>query len=325
MSWFSDIWSTTASNWVHGYVASEPSRGSASAILPNMSYLHIDICAMRIAKVRKGLSKFYGAAHSSMSVAHRKQEKLTFEKFTSPDKWRNIDAGHIDRMISGRHRLLGPVPYRGGGVMVDVGLFSIRSADLAGPYVSLLESISKQAGVAFVTAALPFVSILREGLKAVAEKDALETGLSSLFDPPKLGFYAVVGASSGEVSLPDLSFDTEALRLKYKSKPIQNWSYLVLDFQAKAQRDDFFLIPEVKKAYDELVQKVRDREYQGADDALKAFSVIVRTCPDLIAEHAKKLVEQVEGEIKDLLPQTSTAKSGGRRRSPKALRLFSPF
>ena len=64
-------------------------------------------------------------------------------------------------------RLLGPVPYVGGDIQAEVGLFSVASGDLTGPYLKLLDLLSQAATVSFIGLALPFVEPIKQGINAL--------------------------------------------------------------------------------------------------------------------------------------------------------------
>ena len=81
--------------------------------------------------------------------------------------------------------MLGPVPYRGGDIGLEVGLFSIKSADLAKPYLSLMEDISNKAGVSMINTALQFAEPLKNGINLLVGGDVdtlLEIGISNTYN-----------------------------------------------------------------------------------------------------------------------------------------------
>ncbi|RZM18123.1 MAG: hypothetical protein EOO88_41565, partial [Pedobacter sp.] len=69
---------------------------------------------------------------------------------TAPTAMRDLDPNRLDRIIQSNYRLMGPVPYVGGDIRVEIGLLSVASADLAAPYLQLLETLSDKAGVSYI-------------------------------------------------------------------------------------------------------------------------------------------------------------------------------
>jgi len=132
MKWFDDIWKEKAKQYVHGYLG-QP----GPAVLPGESYLTIDVAALWIPYVRKLLTKFYGAVHGTVDVPSETGEAAKFQLFDILGDAKEMDANHLDRIIQGPFRLLDGVPYRGGGVNLRVGLFSVKGAELTLPYLDL--------------------------------------------------------------------------------------------------------------------------------------------------------------------------------------------
>src|SRR5215468_55481 len=168
MGFWNDLWRTKSKNYLAKYINAGPS------VQAGQEYLTIDLEALHIVNVRKGLTKFYGAVHSNIGIPYLSGEMREFQFLSTPPELGEADAKNLDRVIPGPFRLLDGVPYRGGKIDLEVGLFSIVAADLAGPYLNLLGDLSQKAGVAFVSAAIPFVDVLHSGFKAIAGGDTLE-------------------------------------------------------------------------------------------------------------------------------------------------------
>ena len=170
----------------------------------------------RIVNVRQGLTKFYGVVNSSMAVPHLSGASAEFNVITTPAFLKNVDAAHIDRVIQLDQRLLGPIPYRGGQLTLEIGLFSIKAVDLAAPYLEVLETMSKQAGVAFINAALPFAEPLKTGINLLVgggDSSPLEIGVAASAWTPETGYFVVMRAPKGSVPVKDLRVDPGGLSL----------------------------------------------------------------------------------------------------------------
>ena len=156
------IWVTHAKDWTYAKIppGNTPEKLEHKIIVAGDGYLNIWLTSFRICNIRKGLKKFFGTVYSYISLPIIDNGKAEFQSVTTPRELQKIDAQHLDRIIISNQRLLGPIPYRGGDLSLEIGLCSIKEADLAGPFLDLLGSISKIAGVSFISASLPFVSIL---------------------------------------------------------------------------------------------------------------------------------------------------------------------
>jgi len=317
MGFWSDFWRTKSKNYIAEYINVGPS------VQVGLEYLTIDLEAMHIVDVRQGLNKFYGAVHSNIGVPYITGDVREFQLLSAPPDLGKADAKGFDHVIPGPFRLLDGVPYRGGKIDLEVGLFSIAAADLAAPYLKLLGDLSDKAGVSFLSMAMPFVDLLHNGFQAIAGGDTLEIGRAALFDPPRIGHYIVIRATRADMPKAKFTVSGDGRELLADGNPVDR-PYMILRFHASAKRDDWFRIPELAKAHEDLSACARKLDYPGVEERLTAFRVIALTCPDLLTPHAKRLVEQIKAEFQGLMPATGTALTGARP-EPKPLHAFNPF
>jgi hypothetical protein len=308
IKWFDDLWTGNAKNYVHGYLGQ-----AGPAVAPGESYLTIDVAALWIPYVRKGLTKFYGAVHGTVDVPSETGEVSKFQMFDILADAKELDAANLDRIIQGPFRLLDGVPYRGSGIYLRVALFSVKGAELTFPYLDLLKKMSGVAGMAFISQAMPFVDLIRNGVSMIAGGDQLEIGRSGLFDPVQTGLYAIVRATASEVALDSLTFAENSRELLSKGKSLQSHPYLVIRVQAAPDRPYFFNIPDVKTAFLQMKQlfKQTPKDLAANNRAFDAFDVTCRLSPDLLAQHADAVVAEtrkryemflVEGRRSDTSP-----------------------
>ena len=86
---------------------------------------------------------------------------------------------------------------------LTVALFSVKSADLAAPYLELLTSLANTGGVAFLSAAKPYVEPLRKGadlLFGTAGASQLEIGFDRDFTALEAGYYLAMRAPKNAVT-----------------------------------------------------------------------------------------------------------------------------
>jgi len=194
------------------------------------------------------------------------------------------------------------VPYRGGDVNLQVGLFSVKSTDLVGPYLKVLEEMANAAGVSFVKTAMPFIGPIIEGINLLAGAGSdimLEIGLSKTLDSPQTGEFVLLGAKQGTVNVSSLRVDLNYVLLDEKGNPVEAYPYIVLGVQAAPNRDDWFNIPDVKDAYASFNERVRKGDLSGAKSELANFKRTAITSPDLLTSDAIRLGLKVEGLLKD--------------------------
>ncbi|MGA8030074.1 MAG: hypothetical protein WB992_23250 [Bryobacteraceae bacterium] len=339
MGWWDKVWHDKAQDWVSGWLneGQVPAGTPLGEIEPDTAYLNIFLRSARIVNVRIGLKRFYGVVHSYMSVPHRSQT-AQFNAVTTPSELKNVDSSNLDRVVQTRYRLVGPVPYAGGDVDMEMGLFSIAEADLAAPYLSLLESLSKAAGVSFISTALPFAAPILEGVKLLtgSEKDCLEIGISETQPRLQQGYRVVMRAPKNQVSLSELRMDPSDCRLLDKNgRSIADYPYMVFEVRAEARRSDWFEIPELGKAYARVQEAVRENRRRDADAAVDMFQRIAKTCNDLTTGDAELIANKVKSMYGQAAPKAGTREGvetarGGGTPTParllpdlKELRLYS--
>lgn len=105
---------------------------------------------------------------------------------TTPDTLRGADPRHLDRVITSTTRLLDAVPYRGGDLDIEIGLFSLPASNLLGPYLEFLSDVATAATVAHLPTAAALILPLRKAIdRLFGSADArLELGLAHTWPEP---------------------------------------------------------------------------------------------------------------------------------------------
>ena len=294
-------------------------------IAPDSGYVTVKVRSLRILDVRRGLKRFYGAVHSWTSVAHLRDSRATFQSVTVPAELENIDRKRCDRVISMEHSILGPVPYRGGDLELELGLFSVASDNLAGPFLRVLEGMSKAAGVTFMPAALPFVGPLTQGIELLTGSAAgamLEIGLAKAWEPTT-GYYVIMRAPRGRFQAQDVRFAQDQRLVDASGNAIRDYPYVVFSIEAARERPNFFEIPDLKLAFDALNNEVRAGKLSAAEDAFAVFRRTALTSADLLFDDAQAIVRRADAQVKEVLAGIQTATHAPL--SLPELRDLSPF
>lgn len=268
---------------------------------PESSYLSVFLRSMRIVDVRAGVQRFHGAVSSYCSLPHRSGDKAEFFVLTTPAGLKDVQPKHADRVLTLSKRLLGPVPYRGGDLEVQLGLFSIKAADLAGPYLDLLETMSTVAGISFLGPAAAFVTPLRKGLDLLVgseDPSVLEIGLSTTFSPPETGVFCLIGADQGDLGPSQLRLDANYRLLTDQGEPVTEYPYLTFSVESHARRDDWFQVPQLREAHQALTEEVYRAEVGRVEAALAAFQRAAVLSPDLLARDGSQLAERIAEEVR---------------------------
>lgn len=277
---------------------------------PESAYVSLYLEAMRVSAVRVRGQSFYGTVTSTCGVESRSGQRAELFAVSTPSALRGVDPRHLDRVITGTVPLVESVPYRGGGLHAEIGLFAFPGVYFLGPYLDFLGEVAAVASAflppAGALAGAALTSPVRKGLDLLfgAATDArLEVGLAHTWEPPVTGYHAAV-----RVAEPPGGFRVSgAGRLLNPDGSEVRAAYLVLRVDAQQRRHNWSKIPDVLAAYQVIADAVRRGDLVAAREALAAFRRIAVSSPDLLAADGERLHDLVDSEVKRAFPPAPTA------------------
>lgn len=273
-----------------------PDKLQPTTIEAEKSYINIVLRSMRIRNVRVGLKKFYGVVNSFIKLPALETEDASFNVVTIPSQLKNIDSAKLDLVIQMDQRLLGPVPYRGGDVHIELGLFSVKTVDLVDVYLGLLGEIADAAGVSYIRQAVPFVKPIDKGIQMLLGAGAttnLEVGLKRDAFEPKTGHYVVTNAPKTEIKLSELALDKDYQPVLKDGKEFKKYSYMVFTIYTTPDRKDWYDIPEIGIAHQNLRAAIRTAKKEAISEFYETFKRTTLTSPDLLLEDASDIAKKV--------------------------------
>jgi hypothetical protein len=292
--WVDNVLNGRADQITCGYI------GKKKPITPkNGTYLTVDVEMLYIRDVRRVTSKFYGAMYGSISVPYNNGETREFQAIDSVAQLKELDASNLDNIAQGPFCLLDDVPYYDTGIDVRVSLLAVKSADLAAPYISLLKTLADTAGVAFLSQITPFADAIGKGIAGLINDNTIEIGRFANFRPIYEGEYAVIRTDKERLPLETLAYDANNRRLLSNGTELTKYSYFVLKFSSSSKRENWYQIPEIKSAYNDLieqVQKTPDNKKVNMQ-AFKTFKTMVTLSPELLEKDADRLIEGVRKHV----------------------------
>jgi hypothetical protein len=323
---FAELLRTRTTDWFFARLEGEAEAAEATGrhVEPEAAYLSVILRSMRVTHSRKGLSRFYAAVTSCCSLPRRGGAPAQFFVLTTPPSLRGIEPKHADRILTLNKRLLGPVPYRGGDLEVQVGLLSVKAAELAGPYLELLENMASVSGVSLVGPALAFAEPLQRGLDLLvgaADPVELEIGLSATFPTPETGVFCLIGTTKDAIDVSRLRVDG-TFQLLIDEAAIVDHPYLVWSVEATPWRDDWTQIPAVRDQHEDLVREVESGDVNRVREALASFRRTAVTSADLLAADGARLADIVSEEVKLALGTIGQSRARPRLRPLAAVDLY---
>jgi len=324
-----DFWKAEAKDYLFGQLDAKqgPSGISVAPIVKDKAYVQVILRRMRIVNIRLATKKLYGAVHSDLGLLHQSGSVVTFKQLIAPPELKDVESSSLDRTIISNQPILGPTPYRGSALQLNLALVSVVSADLAGPYLEVLSGLASAAGVSFVSAAQPFLKPLTSGidlLTGVKGASMREIQVVSNLDPLQTGIFVVMRATKNDLKLSDLRVAADYSLQYADGQPVTKYPYMVISIEASPDRNDWMGIPELKTAYAEVADAVKRDKPDEYQEAMSVFRRTALLNGDLLFDHAKQLVAQVKVRMDELMGPTLTSSADAPKQIP-ALASFNPF
>ena len=255
MSWFQSVLRRAKSTIIRqseDFILERLPEPAPAAVIKDQDYVSIIVKSARIDHVRRWTSKFYGCVQSRAHYLHVDRGDVEYQTVVVPALMKELDPKNLDKVIQIDKLILGSVPYV-GELSLELGLFTVKSTDLAGPYIDLLTSLAEKASVGFISSALPFVEPLRRGADLLfgnAEQSELEIGYDKTWTNLETGYWVLMLAPKGSVNVSSLKVDPNDGRLlDGRSNAIKGYPYIVFEVAKSNRRDDWMLIPELKAGW----------------------------------------------------------------------------
>jgi hypothetical protein len=310
MSWFQSVLQRVQAIIVkqsEDFILERLSDPVPAAVIKDQDYVSIIVKSARIDHVRRWTSQFYGCVQSRAHYLHVDRGDVEYQTVVVPALMKELDPKNLDKVIQIDKAILGPVPYV-GRLSLELGLFSVKSTDLAGPYIDLLTSLAEKASVGFVSAALPFVEPLRKGADLLfgnAEQSELEIGYDRSWTNLETGYWVLMLAPKGSIKVSSLKVDPNDGRLlDARSNPLKGYPYLVFEVAKSDRRDDWMLIPELKAGWDSIAKAAKSGQLDDAEQQLKQFVLTCRWSPDLVPADQDRLAKAAAKKLPELQERT---------------------
>src|SRR4051794_29530876 len=120
---FGGIFKGRAHDFMFGLLRPDQVLGAPAAtpIVANQGYLQVFSRFAWVPTIRRGFTRFYPAVYSSISLPTLASESATFQRLGTPQGLKAMSSDDLSRVIPLQQRLLGPIAYRGGDVVFELG------------------------------------------------------------------------------------------------------------------------------------------------------------------------------------------------------------
>jgi hypothetical protein len=302
VNWLKALLHERSQNWFFGGVESDEPR---SPLIAGATYVNTHLNSFHLEYLRRGTKKFHGVVGASFELASVDEGTSRFSSVLSPDWLAEIDRTNLDRVVIADTRILGPRPYVGGEISVEVGLFARPETDLAAPFVKLLTTLSDVAGVALAASAGPLAPVIEAGIELLFgnNRSALEIGAFCVLPEQPAGTYAAV--RNGSVSTDNSLMYNEKL-LTWKTGELVLDPFIVFTVSGSRERADWASIPDIRRSWEECRSAIRNGQHGRVSETLAVFRRTVLTSAELLLNDARRLVHRAEECAKEALGEGPT-------------------
>jgi hypothetical protein len=305
MGWIGRLWKKIHGDapvdMIVGQVSTTGFSGVGQPINPDDCYVELYVESLRLTAARKFATRFNGVVYSFVSLSREGDTKAQLAAVSKPEKLAELSSDSLDKVITVSKQMMGAVPWRGGPLGLELGLFSVKTGNLLTPILEYVTKVSSAAGVSFVGTVKPFVPLITEGMDLLAgqtDDTTIEVAIDTDITLTTSGVYALIAAPKGSVDLSKVLLDSADHKLLLDGNPL-NHGYCVFSIRRALQKADYGEIPELKEKYGAIQTAIKANKIRDAQDALTAFRLATIASPDLISSDARKLVEKAEEKVKE--------------------------
>ena len=306
MNWFGKVIEKvkgrSATTWTFVDNIPDPGLGlTGKPIDPDNCYIEIFVESLRLKQARRFATSFHGVVYSFVRLAQDGMEDAELAAISKPDKLANLDPTNLDRVITVSNRITGALPWRGGTLGLEIGLFSVKQGNLISPVLDYVTRVSEAGGISFIGQVKPFLPLITAGMDLIAgqtEDAVIEVALDTDMHLTESRLCAIVAVPADSFDRTKLSLDPADRTLLLDGKPLQE-AYCVFSIRRTEQKADFGAIPEIRTAWEGLRTEIKGNDKNRAGEALAAFKRTVTVSPDLIQSDGERLIKKAEDQLKN--------------------------
>ncbi|NUR82580.1 MAG: hypothetical protein HOY71_00675 [Nonomuraea sp.] len=273
----------------HTYLEFIPDPGSRP-LLPREGYLRAWLVEGFLEQRRSWGNEHYPALHGGVTLTFLGAQPSSFTSVTAPS-W-STPGVHLDLPISPL------LPYNGGVVSVEAGLYRVSQRGPLGAAVQVLGKIAALVGPPLATAAT-IAEKMTQGMDAI---------LDSTGDEPRLGVHLSMvppgGAGrplqAGHVVVLDAPRPPGPLqvvdgRLRAGGEPV-GVDYLMIRLECR-QEHDSPITPDLAQLMRRAIEDGLRGDLDSMDARRKEAIIRAWTCPDLVPKDARRVAKLIHDEI----------------------------
>ncbi len=278
------------------FVQGIPMQGSAitgKPIKPDECYIELYVDSLKLARARRFATTFNGVVYAFGSTARQGDTPSKFSAVTQPQEITNVGETDLNNVITFSKRMFKVVPWRGDPLDLELGLFSVKTGNIAADIADYVVRLSNTIAPGITTTFDPLLPLVTEGLNMMAgqtEEVELELAVDTSVQLTEGQHYALIRKERQQINVGDLSVTNDG-RLLLSGNDIDA-SYCVFSIRPRSDNPDWGNIESLRARFQELTAAIDSGRQGDATDAMAAFRRSVAISPDLITTDKKAVINK---------------------------------
>lgn len=300
MGWIKKIITTVAGkapdDWT--FVQGIPMADSQIAgrpIQPDECYIELYVDSLKLARKRRFATTFNGVVYAFGSTAVEGAPASKFSAVTQPQELAKLGETDLNNVITFAKRMFKVVPWRGDPLDLELGLFSVKTGNVAADLADYVVRLSNTIAPGIASTYAPVLPLVTEGLNMLAGQTddvALELAVDTSLQLTQGQHYALIRKTRDSLNTDKLTVTADGLLLDDGTK--LDASYCIFSIRPRPDNPDWGGIESLRTSYGELTQTIAAGKQKDAEDALAAFRRAVVVCPDLITADKKRVIRKAQ-------------------------------
>lgn len=303
MGWISNVIDTIKgrqpTTWT--FVEGIPLAGSTIGTQPiekDECYVELYVDSLKLGRARRFATTFNGVVYAFATTAREGDIPSKLSAVTKPQEITNVGDADLNNVITFNRRMFKVIPWRGGPLDLELGLFSVKTGNIASDIADYVVRLSNTISPGITSTFNPLVPLVTEGLDMMAgqtEEVELELAVDTSLQLHSGKHYALIRLPREKIDPAKLHV-AEGGRLQHKGSDVEV-SYCVFSIRPRRDNPEWGSIEDLRQRFDDLKDAILSGKQSDAEDAIAAFRRAVIVCPDLITEDKKALIQRANDQM----------------------------
>lgn len=266
-------------------------------------YIELYVDALRLGHARKFVTTFDGVVYAFAQTAREGAPPAQFAAVTRPKDITGVGKAKLDNVVTFQKRMFKAIPWRGSPLQLELGLFAVKTGNLASDIGSYVMRLSDAVGLGFAAKVNPFLPLITEGLDLMAGQSAdveLELAVDTAISPQSSGYYALIRKPDKEITDAYVTIGKGG-KLLHQGIEIDA-SYCLFSIRARPDNPGWGEIEALRIAFEDFKREIIGGKSKQAEEALAGFNRQLVATPELIDSDKIKLKTKAHQMLVDAFP-----------------------